>query len=72
MDEVSLLDHDGNVIDAEDKARVHSADTPLHLGFSCHLVDRDGRILVTPASARSRQPSARVRPCGSRSAASSR
>ncbi|WP_217181921.1 isopentenyl-diphosphate Delta-isomerase [Streptomyces sp. AC495_CC817] len=47
MDDVTLLDIDGTVIGSASKHLVHTADTPLHLGFSCHLVDGDGRVLVT-------------------------
>src|SRR6185437_14464497 len=28
-------------------ASVHGAETPLHLGFSCHVILDDGRVLVT-------------------------
>lgn len=48
MDErVVLLDEDGRGIGAALKAEVHHTDTPLHLAFSCHVFDDDGRILVT-------------------------
>lgn len=44
---VVLLDERGRAIGQQDKAVVHHARTPLHLAFSCHLVDRDGRVLLT-------------------------
>jgi isopentenyl-diphosphate delta-isomerase len=44
---VVLLDDDGAPIGTASKATVHGADTPLHLAFSCHLRDGDGRLLVT-------------------------
>ncbi|AAT90019.1 isopentenyl-diphosphate delta-isomerase [Leifsonia xyli subsp. xyli] len=46
-EEVVLLAEDGAPIGTADKATVHSESTPLHLAFSCHLFDGDGRILVT-------------------------
>ncbi len=42
-----LLDRRGRPVGTAPKARVHGADTPLHLGFSCHVFDRGGRALVT-------------------------
>ncbi len=36
-EEVVLLDEDGRPIGSADKLGVHSATTPLHLAFSCHV-----------------------------------
>lgn len=47
MDEVTLLSEDGVAIGVRAKDVVHTTDTPLHLAFSCHVLDRDGRLLVT-------------------------
>lgn len=44
---VILLDEDGTRIGTADKATVHTTDTPLHLAFSCHVLDGSGRVLVT-------------------------
>jgi isopentenyl-diphosphate delta-isomerase len=46
-EQVVLVADDGTVLGTADKATVHSADTPLHLAFSCHVSDPDGRVLVT-------------------------
>jgi isopentenyl-diphosphate delta-isomerase len=44
---VVLLDESGEPIGTAAKSSVHGPDTPLHLAFSCHLSDGDGRLLVT-------------------------
>ena len=46
-DVVVLLDDAGQPIGTAPRATVHSTDTPLHLAFSCHLRDAEGRTLVT-------------------------
>jgi len=47
---VVLLDERGAPAGAAPKADVHTRATPLHLAFSCHLLDDRGRILVTRRS----------------------
>lgn len=44
---VVLLAEDGEPIGTADKATVHDANTPLHLAFSCYLLDGEGRLLLT-------------------------
>ncbi|WP_434993377.1 isopentenyl-diphosphate Delta-isomerase [Arthrobacter sp. Ld5] len=44
---VVLLAEDGTPLGTQAKATVHTLDTPLHLAFSTHVFDREGRILVT-------------------------
>jgi isopentenyl-diphosphate Delta-isomerase len=47
VEQVVLLDEDGNAVGVADKHAVHHAETPLHLAFSCYVLDPDGRLLVT-------------------------
>lgn len=47
VEHVVLLDEEGRPIGTADKAQVHHGDTPLHLAFSCYLLDADGAVLVT-------------------------
>jgi isopentenyl-diphosphate delta-isomerase len=44
---VVLLAEDGTEVGTHDKATVHTTDTHLHLAFSCHVFNREGKILVT-------------------------
>jgi isopentenyl-diphosphate delta-isomerase len=44
---VVLLDEDGRPCGTAPKAEVHTRTTPLHLAFSCWLVDDRGRVLLT-------------------------
>ena len=46
-EEVVLVDDDGNPVGVEDKSTVHTTTTALHLAFSCHVFDAEGRLLVT-------------------------
>ncbi len=44
---VVLLDERGGPIGRQRKSQVHHAETPLHLAFSVHIFDSDGRVLLT-------------------------
>lgn len=47
---VVLLDDDGRPCGAAPKAEVHTSETPLHLAFSCWVVDALGQVLLTRRS----------------------
>jgi isopentenyl-diphosphate delta-isomerase len=47
VEQVVLLDESGRPIGVAPKREVHHRDTPLHLAFSCYVVDPEGRLLVT-------------------------
>ncbi len=44
---VVLLDESGNASGTADKEALHTAETPLHLAFSCHLSNSNGEVLLT-------------------------
>jgi isopentenyl-diphosphate delta-isomerase len=50
VEQVVLLDPTGAPIGTMDKAEVHTAETPLHLAFSCYAFDQHGRMLLTRRS----------------------
>lgn len=47
MELVTLLADDGTAVGTAPKDEVHSSVTPLHLAFSCYLLDASGLLLVT-------------------------
>ena len=47
---VVLLDERGRPAGTVPKERAHGMATPFHLAFSCHLVDAEGRVLLTRRS----------------------
>ncbi len=47
QDLVVLLDTQGQPCGTADRSTVHTEQTPLHLAFSCYVVDADGHVLVT-------------------------
>jgi len=46
-DHVVLVDDSGRRLGTWPRATVHTEETPLHLAFSCYLLDDDGRLLMT-------------------------
>jgi isopentenyl-diphosphate delta-isomerase len=46
-DLVVLLDADGQPCGTADRTTVHGQRTPLHLAFSCYVVDAGGQVLMT-------------------------
>lgn len=42
-----LLDDDDRPAGTAPRTEVHTTDTPLHLAFSCYLLDDHGRLLLT-------------------------
>jgi len=47
IEQVVLVSEDGTPTGVADKVAVHSATTPLHLAFSCHVYNAVGEVLVT-------------------------
>ncbi|PQZ56046.1 MULTISPECIES: isopentenyl-diphosphate Delta-isomerase [unclassified Microbacterium] len=47
MDDVTLLAEDGTAVGTLPKSEVHTSETPLHLAFSCYVLDSQGRLLLT-------------------------
>ena len=46
-EQVVLVDASGEPVGVADKVAVHTAETALHLAFSCHVYDPSGLVLVT-------------------------
>lgn len=47
LDQVVLLNEDGQPIGSYPRQKVHGSDTPLHLAFSSYLFDPAGQLLLT-------------------------
>lgn len=47
QDLVVLLDDAGRPTGHAPRLTVHDEDTPLHLAFSCYVLDHEGRVLMT-------------------------
>lgn len=47
IDHVVTVDDTGRRLGTFDRGAVHTTETPLHLAFSCYVLDDDGRLLVT-------------------------
>ena len=47
MEMVVLLSDEGEAIGTVPKAEVHTTETPLHLAFSCYVMNEQGQLLVT-------------------------
>ncbi|MFE7870268.1 isopentenyl-diphosphate Delta-isomerase [Micromonospora humida] len=52
MEQVVLLDQDGQVVGEQDKCAVHDGGTPLHLAFSCYVFSNSGYFLMSRRSLR--------------------
>ncbi|WP_115719340.1 isopentenyl-diphosphate Delta-isomerase [Gallaecimonas mangrovi] len=50
IEEVVLLDENNKPVGVIEKARVHHQQTPLHLAFSCYILNDKGQILLTRRS----------------------
>lgn len=46
-DEVVLVGEDGRPVGTAPRSSVHTTNTPLHLAFSCYLLDGVNRVLLT-------------------------
>jgi isopentenyl-diphosphate Delta-isomerase len=51
---VVLLDDERRPIGQLPKSRIHHAETPLHLAFSCYVFDGSGQVLMTRRAATKR------------------
>jgi len=51
VERVVLLDDSHHIIGTAAKATVHDRHTPLHLGFSCHVLDPQGRTMISRRAA---------------------
>ncbi|QDP95426.1 isopentenyl-diphosphate Delta-isomerase [Microlunatus elymi] len=47
LDEVVLVDQAGRRLGSHQRSTIHTANTPLHLAFSCWIFDPAGRVLIT-------------------------